>query len=246
MPRSRSNKISILTLLMFGLSAIIGALFFTDSRTVLIAVGSTFLFGCLLVVILTTEQYLQASIHEAVYSDMARNEVALVEGRDHTQMRVYVPRTSAEEGATLFVPKHNDFRVPDGSALDSLFVTSETEAEEGIALRPCAASLVSDFESRSRPLSADPAELSVQLIGGLVEMFELAREANAEVNREFDSIRFEVRLSAYEEEIGFDHPIVSFLGVGLASGLDRPISVGFQISESGRYDFSVTYEIINN
>ena len=246
MSRSRRTKTSALAFLLFGLAAIAGSFFVTDSQTVAIAVGSTFLFGFLLVILLSTEQYVQASVHEGVYRDMARNEAALIEARNHTRILVYVPRSSVEDSATLFAPKHSDFRIPDEPALDSLFVTTETEQEEGIALSPSAASMFSEFESRSVPaLSADPAELSIQLIGGLVEGFELAKEADAEVNRESDSIKFEIELSGYEEGIGFDHPIISFLGVGLANGLDRPVSVGFQMSGGGQYDLSVTYDIIN-
>lgn len=240
MPRSRNTKLTMLVFLLLGGSAAGGAVLYPNLQEVLLAVGYTFLFGVLLVGILSNQQYIQTSVHEAVVGDLLRNERAVVDSWDLQRTHVYIPRHSGPVPATLFIPKHPDFEIPPESALDSLFVVSETPKQEGITLVPSGAQLYEEFAATTgRELSDTPAALASELTDGLVELFEIATGATTDVDR--DVVVCDIGLNAHGNQPEMNHPVVSFLGTGLAVGLDRPVVVDSQTTTGGQYDLVVEF-----
>ncbi|WP_223302226.1 hypothetical protein [Haladaptatus sp. R4] len=76
-----------------------------------------------------------------------------------------------------------------------------------------------------RAVAETPEDLAVQLADALVESFALSDSVTTEVGADGRSVTFGVSGSAFGSVERFDHPISSFVAVGLARALDRPISV---------------------
>lgn len=245
MPRSRNTKLTMFAFLLLGGSAVGGAVLYPAQQTVLLAVAYTFLFGVLLVGVLSNQQYVQTSFHEAVVGDLLRNEGAVVDSWDLQRTQVYIPRHSGPVPATLFIPKHLDFEIPPESALDSLFVTTGTLKQEGITFVPSGARLYEEFATATGPdLSDAPATLASELTDALVELFEIATQATTHIERNRDVVVCDIGLNAHENTPKINHPVVSFLGTGLAVGLDRPVVVDSQTTTGGRYDLVVEFRWI--
>ena len=236
--RTRYRR-TALALAVVGIVGILGGLVLPASRTVLFALGGTGLFTAVLTYYLTPEQFISAAVGDGVYSALARTETALVDELGLQDEQVYVPTAGGtnEHMARLFVPQQSAFDVPDQTALDSLFVVTVAENERGVAIHPTGEPLFREFErTLSEPLGDEPDLLATQLTDGLVEQFELARSATVEFDTEGGRLTVAIDDSAYGSVDRFDHPVMSFLGVGLAVGLDRPVTV-----ESVRTDDRAEY-----
>ena len=239
--RTRYRR-TALALAVVGIAGILGGLALPQSQTVLFALGGTGLFTAVLTYYLTPEQFISAEVGEGVYSALARTETALVDELGLQDEQVYVPTASGagEQAARLFVPQQSAFDVPDQSSLESLFVVTAAESERGVAIPPTGEPLFSEFErTLSGPLSDEPELLATQLTDSLVEQFELARSATVEFDEEGRRLSVAIDDSAYGAVDRLDHPIMSFLGVGLAVGLDQPVTVESIRTDDDRAEYLV-------
>ncbi|PSP40908.1 hypothetical protein BRC68_16330 [Halobacteriales archaeon QH_6_64_20] len=179
---------------------------------------------------LTPERRVRAAVSEHVYTDLAANEAALVEAYGLHDARIYVPVQDAEirdaEGDSpvrLFVPRHAEYEVP-ADELQSLLVASDVEQRRGLSLLPSGGRLFGEFESMlGNDLSDSPGELATQLADGITEGLELADRVTSDVRSAERRIDFGITDSVHGPVDRFDHPVQSFLAVGLAVGLDRPV-----------------------
>ena len=202
----------------------------------------TFLFAAVLLWFLTPERRIRARISERVYTDLAANEEALVAACGLRDSGVYIPRKGSKKGppVRLFVPLHADYDLPDDADLESLFVRSDTEGCQGLSILPSGGRLFREFESiLSTDLSASPDELSIQLADGITEGLELADRVTVDVQPAEQRVVFEITNSLYGPIGRFNHPVQSFLAVGLAVGFDQPVAVEKKAAE-GRSDHVVT------
>ena len=242
--RSRRSEYrrTALALAAVGVLAALGGALFPDARTVLFALGGTGVFAGVLTYYLTPEQFIAAGVGEGVYAALADTGTALVTELGLQDARVYVPGVEADSPSVrLFVPQHGDYELPERIALDSVFVVAADETERGVALHPTGGPLFREFErTLSAELRSDPDALAAQLSDGLVEQFELARSATPEVDAEAGQVTVGITGSAYGSVDRFDHPIASFLGVGCAAGLDRPVTVEQRAVEGDRAEYLVT------
>lgn len=225
----------------FGLLAGGGAVVFPRLRTTLFVLYWTFLFAAALLWFLTPERRIRARISERIYADIAANEAALVAAYESEDTQVYVPRSDSENDppAWLFIPLHADYDVPDDTELESLSVVSDREEHRGLSLVPSGSSLFGEFESMlNGDLSGSPDDLSIQLADGLTEGLELADRVTVEVHPAEQRVVFEVTNNLYGPVDRFDHPVSSFLAVGLAVGLGRPIATETRTTD-GRSDHTV-------
>ena len=239
--RQSQYRRSALGMAAVGVLAAAGALAFPDSRAVLFALGGTGLFAAILTYYLTPEQVIPASVGERVYRALAENEGALASELGLQSVRVYVPTGDPDLGVRLFVPQHAAYELPPVSELADVLVVPETDAGRGVAFRPAGDSLFAEFEdSLADDLAGDPATLAEQLRDGLVEQFELARTVRPTVAEGGGQVIFGVAGSAYGPVDRFDHPIPSFLAVGLARGLSVPVDVEVSEADDDRVDQLVT------
>ena len=211
-----------------GLLSLGAAALFPAAQTVLLALGGTGLFVSVLTYYLTPERFVSATVGERIYEAAATNHLTLASelGLQETQLYVPLDDRPTEGDVRLFVPQHVDYRVPPSSELQSLLVVPDDERARGIALRPTGGSLFSEFQSTTvDDVSEVPAVLATQLADALVESLEIAGSTTLEVDPDGGRVSVAITDSAYGPVDRFDHPIVSFLGTGLAIGLATPIEV---------------------
>lgn len=247
--RRTQYRRTALALAVVGAIAGLGGVFFPDARTVLFALCGTGLFAAALTRYLTPEQFIAASVGEGIYGSLAATEAALVAELGLQDDRLYLPGpdTAAGVSVRLFVPQQADYELPASSALDSLFVLPDDEAERGVALQPSGGPLFAEFRQTLTGDLAEEAEtLAAQLSDGLVEQFELARSATVERHEEGASVTIAIDGSAHGAVDRIDHPIASFLGVGFAIGLDRAVSVEATAADGDRADYLVTCSWANS
>ncbi|ESP90019.1 hypothetical protein [Candidatus Halobonum tyrrellensis] len=220
---------SAAALLALGLAAVIGGLLFPIAREVLFVLGGIGLFGGALTWFLTPERLVTAAVGRSVYESVADTGGSLRDELGLEATNVYVPVDGTDAtGASvrLFVPQSSAYEVPDDDALDSLFVVPESPDERGVAVRPTGSRLVHEFaESATGSVADDPEALAAQLADALVEGFELVDGADPEVDADSRRLTVGVDGGVYDDATGFDHPVPSFVGTGLAAGLDRAVTV---------------------
>jgi len=246
--RRNSNKLALL-FAASGLIIVVSATVFPDMRTVLFAIYWTFFFAAALLYFLSPERRVRAPVADHVYAELATNEAELVEAYDLQNVQVYLPRSGSEGIATeellawLFVPRHAEFDLPTEDELGSLLVASDAEWRRGLGLRPTGSGLFGEFASMlDGEVSDSPSDLAEQLADGLVEGLELADRVTPTVRPGQQRIDFEVANSLYGSIGQFDHPVQSFLAVGLAVGLDRPVLAETTSTDEDqdRFDYVVT------
>jgi hypothetical protein len=223
-----------------GLAATGGAVAFPGVRSVLLAFGGTGLFAALLVLFLTPERFVSASVSDTVFATLADVEQHLVSELELQTEAVYVPTVSRPEtNARLFVPQHVDYAIPDAERLGELFVTSAVEAEQGVSLPPTGDRLYTEFErTLSGELGDDAGAIATQLTAALTEQFELVDDTTIEVGGEQQHASIAIDNPAFGELHQLDHPVVSLLAVGFATGLDRPVTV--ETRDDDRFNAVVT------
>ena len=239
--RRTQYRRTALALAAVGLLATLGGVALPDSRTVLFALGGTGLFAAALTRYLTPEQFVSASVGEGIYGSLAATAAALVAELGLQDERLYLPGPATPNGVPirLFVPQQAEYDLPAPSALDTVFVLADDEAARGVALHPSGGPLFAEFRrTLSGPLADEPGALAAQLADGLVEQFELARSATPDSDE--GRVTVAVGGSAYGAIDRIDHPVASFLGVGLATGLERAVSVETRTADGDRADYLVT------
>ncbi|WP_226479965.1 hypothetical protein [Natrinema amylolyticum] len=212
-----------LCLALLGALSGLAAIVFRDSQGVLFAIGATGLFGGLLTYYLSYGRFLDAAVCEGIYTAVATNGATIADELSLRDEHIYVP--DGRDGARLFVPERSEYDVPD--TLDGS-ICGDDSRQEGVILESTGAGLLREFD---RTLSDDlpdaPPELAVSLADALVEQFELAERVDPSVDYADGrgSATIAISGSALGDVDRFDHPIASFLAVGFAAGLERPVSL---------------------
>ena len=228
--RSQYRDVAV-GLAALGLLATLGGVVFQSVRTVLLALGATGLFGGLLTYYLTPERFVAANVGTAVYSTLAANAQSIVSELGLGDNQLYVPLGETGIRVRLFVPQGSGAGMPDEEALESTFVLTDDPDERGLALDPIGSDLFGEFErALDGPLGETPTDLAAQLSEGLVEQFEIADDVAFDADR--DRVTAEVDGKVYGDLDRFDHPARSFLAVGLARGLGRPVRVDHADAET--------------
>lgn len=239
--RTRYRQAAV-ALVGVGLLAALGGLLAPAASTVLLALAGTGVFLGILTYYLAPERFLPASVGREVYTTLAANEQRLVAGLGLSDDRIYVP-LDGDDRARLYVPQRSSAPLPDVTALDETFVVDGDH--RGVAFRPTGASLFDEFErALAGTLASTPDSIVAQLADALVEQFELVESAQRSVEPDATAEAGQVTLgvddSAYGPLDQFDHPVASFLGVGLARGLGLPVAVSVELLDDGRVDAVVT------
>lgn len=222
-----------------GAISVLGAIAFPGSATVLLSLGAIGLFGGLLTYYLTPERFVAATVGEAVYGAHAANGDGLVAELGLSDQTRYVPLADDARPARLYLSQSEDEPLPTGDALESTFVVGK-DGQRGLALRPVGGELFAEFErSLSGPLADEPSPLADQLADGIVEAFELAEGVDPSIAADGTRCTFGVAGSTLGRIDRFDHPVASFLAVGLAVGLDQPIEMTVLPGDE-RFDYRVS------
>ncbi|WP_227379418.1 hypothetical protein [Haladaptatus halobius] len=243
--RQARHRRTALGMAALGGLAAVGAVLLPDSRSLLLALAGTGFFVAVLTYYLTPQQFVSAEVGERVYASAAATGTSIVADLGLQDERVYVP-TEPDGNETfanvrLFLPQHADYVVPDGEELVSPFVVANEERRRGASFIPTGAGLVREFESTMTDAVPDEPEALVgQLTDAVVEGFELADSASADVDRDGTTVTVGIRGSAYGSVTRFDHPVASFLATGMAKGLDAPVTVEQLPADDDRFDYLVS------
>jgi hypothetical protein len=222
-----------------GLS-LVAALLFPALQTIFIAFGGTGVFAGIVTFYLTPERFVSASVSDTLFDTLSDVEQHLIRELELQAEAVYVPTASRPgTNARLFIPQHVEYVVPDPEQLGELFVTSAVEAEQGVSLPPTGDRLYTAFEqAASGELGDDPSAIATQLTAALSEQFEVVYETTIEISDENRSASIAFDTPAFGDIHQLDHPVVSLLAVGFATGLDRPVTVDTR--EDDRFSGVVT------
>jgi hypothetical protein len=229
--RLARHRRTALGLLGVGLVALAGAVLVPPVRTVLLALAGTGAFAAVLTYLLTPERFVAASVGPAVFDAHAATVGAAVDELGLADVQVYLPA----DGGRLFLPQHDRYDLP--ADAESLFVVADREPERGVAIRPTGGSLVDELgRTLDTGLASEPRDLADQLSDGLTESYELADSVEPDLDAVAGRLTVGVVDPAYEPLDRLDHPLQSLLGVGLARGLSRAVTVEVSEPEDGRYD----------
>ena len=225
-----------LGLFAVGALGLLGGVVFSDTRSVLFALGGTGVFAGMLTYVLTPERFVTASVGGRVYQALRADRDAMLGELGIGGDPVYVP----VDGVRVFVSRHAGAPLPDPAKLADLFVVPEESDHGGVAFRPTGAPLFDEFETtRSRSVDATPHAVAPVLADALVELFELADGVDHDVDTETNRVTFEIAGASLGDPTGIDHPIPSFLAVGLARSLDATVRVEVRddpLTVTCRYD----------
>lgn len=222
--RQTTYRRTALAFLVVGGVALGGAGLFPDVRVLLVALGGTGVFAAILTSFITPEEFLAASVSEHLFAATAANGQALVDELGLQNRRVYVP--VGEQTVRLYLPAHREYAVPPVEALRSVFVVTGDERERGVTLQPTGSELYTDFE-RAASEATDLEAFAAQLGDAVVEQFELARGVSSGVSPDAGQARFDITGQSCGDLQALDHPVVSFLGTGLAIWTDQPVRIEF-------------------
>lgn len=227
---------------LIGGLAVAGAVVFPGVREVLLVLGATGLFAALLTWYLTPERFVSATVGTAVYDALAEDRTVIADELGLSEARVYVAIGDANSRVRLFVPQFDDYDVPADEELDATHVVPGSESERGVAFRPTGEPLLRAFEDAlSGTLGETPGELVSQLTDAVVEQFDLVTGTHVDFDNEGGRLTVGVSDSVYGPVDRFDHPVVSFVAVGLARGLGRPVTATVQEADDDRFEYQVTY-----
>lgn len=226
---------------VLGSLAVVGGILVSSASDVLFALGGIGLFGGLLTYYLTPEQSVSADVGRDVYASLADNEAAIADELGLSARRCYVPTPTAESGVRLFVPQHDTGTLPDSKLLTQTVVVPDDDRIRGLALEPSGQRLFDAFDDALTGSLADtPGGIAEQLTDAIVEQFELARSVTPEVDIASKRVTVAVADTVYGRVDRFDHPVASVLAVGLARGLDEPVSMEVTAATDDRSDYLVT------
>jgi hypothetical protein len=92
----------------------------------------------------------------------------------------------------------------------------------------------------AEPLAEAPEDLGAQLTDALVEQFELVDAVELEHDAAGNRLTVGVDDTVYGPPDQFDHPVVSLVAVGVAVGLDRPVTATVSHREDGPTAYRTT------
>lgn len=172
----------------------------------------------------------------ALFDRLAGNYERAVGELGLAETHYYVP-TGGEPPVRLFVPQRAEAPVPSVDKLRATFVgRRETGGLLGLAFDPSGLALLPETDT---DLPSEPRTLAGRLCGTLVDRMELAEIAQPNVDVDTGRATLAFRGTAYGPIERFDHPVRSFVGVGLALGLDRPVRT--EVVETADGEFRIRY-----
>jgi hypothetical protein len=211
----------------------------TTAQQVLFSIAGIGIFAAILTWFLTPEQFIPANIGRAVFSPSARDRDAIAAQLGLSATRVYLV---TEDGPRLFVPKRDEYELPAEDDLTDPFVIGD-ETTRGLSLEPSAKNLLDEFEATHQgPLPDDARELAILLVEGATEGLEVATNIKVDVDADDGRATFDIATAQFGPPAQFDHPVRSFLAVGMTRGLDQPVEAEWTTSSDEHFVVTVRWD----
>lgn len=206
-----------------GLVGLVGGIGFPDARAVLFALGGTGIFAGVLTAVLTPERFVTARVGARVFQALRADRDAIVSELGLGGDPVYLP---ADGEVRMFIPRYDETAVPEATAVEDVFVVPTEPDEGGVAFHPTGEPLFAELTAtQTQPIDPTPAAVATVTADALVELFELADGVEYDVDTATDRITFEIAGAGLGDPAAIDHPLSSFLAVGLAKTLDTTVRV---------------------
>lgn len=206
-----------------GVIGILGGVGFPDARPVLFALGGTGIFAGVLTSVLTPERFVSARIGARVFQALRADRDAIVSELGLGGKPVYLP---TDDDVRLFIPRYEETPLPERTAIEDVFAVPTEPDHGGVAFHPTGGPLFAELEStRTQPVESTPADVATVTADALVELFELADGVEYDVDTATNRITFEVAGAGLGDPTAVDHPVQSFLAVGIAQTLDVTVRV---------------------
>jgi hypothetical protein len=223
-PKVSYRRAAILLILVSAV-ATAGAFLYPDLRDVLIGVAGTGAFGAILLGMLVQEWLLSASVARALYDTLWRNERQIASRLGVAETSRYVPRDE-ELGVRLYLSQTLDDPIPPAESLGATVVT--VEGHYTLLLNPIGQELFGLYERTNGELPGDVRTAAVAMREAVIHQFELAIGAEVvDIELSNGPSRNQLRVRVWGSVLGdatrLDHPIRSFLGVGLAELAGTPV-----------------------
>lgn len=196
-------------------------------RELSLLLGGTGIFIGMVSYLVMMDRAVPLAVAEGVYRAKTHNVETLMEELGGERAYVYVPEMEADGEAGILLS------FPAGDCVESV---------SNIRLQPTGLVLYKEFESAlGGEASSDPDILVEQLVDGLLNQFEIVQTVILE-DVFSDGVTIGVKESLFGPETAFDHPVISFFGVGIANGLGHAVLVTDIEASDEFYDFLVTYK----
>ncbi|USZ72089.1 hypothetical protein [Natronosalvus halobius] len=230
--RTTRERLTIAGFVAIGVFCFAAGFVVSAGREVLFSLGGIGLFAGVLTYGMTGTRSIDARDGSQVYGTCATNLEAITTTFGSSTERIYVPNPSGvESGARLFVPADVDSGVQDAAGFSIV-----DSGERGLVLEPTGATLFQEFErALDEPVANSPELLVEQLIDSLRQRFEFITDADAIVRPDGGTVTITISGNVFGPLNQFDHPVASFLAVGLAVGLDRRISFEAFAVDDGKW-----------
>lgn len=226
---------------VIGLAALGGAAVFPPVRNVFIVLGGIGLFSGILTWYLTPEQFVAAEIGERVYTALASNEASIISELGLSDTRIYVPSDETTSTATVYIPQPAEATVESGWDQSNVFIIGSDGVPDGVAFEPTGAPLYREFERTAGTTEPPQVEARIEQISeALVEVLELTRSADIELDTTDGRATITVTEPAIGTADSFDDPVSSFVAVGVAETLDVPVQVIDQSAPDESEQYTVT------
>jgi hypothetical protein len=221
-----SYRAAAILLILVSVAAVGGTVVYPESRDVLIGIAGTGAFGAILLGMLVQEWLLSASVGRALYDTLWENERRIASRLGVSEASRYVPTNREPLGVRLYLSRSLDDPIPPSDALGSTVVT--VDGRYTLLLEPTGREFVAILERTNGELPEDLRTAAVVLREAIVEQFELAvgvEVVDLEVAGRSERNRLRVRVwgSVLGDATRLDHPIRSFIGVGLAKVVEQPV-----------------------
>jgi hypothetical protein len=245
--RARAGSASLLTVgyrggavLLFVIAVVSGgaASFYPSASEVLAALAGVGVVGAVLCMVLSSGVRHPVEVSQSLYEATADNRAAIVDHFAVTGHRTYVPTGERPVDARFYVGGTMDQPVPSAENLDSVVVDSDRR--QALSLVPTGRGLVRDFEPSVADLPEEDRAVVQALLEGVTDYYELAESTGLERIADLDvaerrRVTVRVRGGTVGDLGRLDHPIQSFIGVGLAVATGAPVESESTVKEGTAY-----------
>ncbi|SFR67050.1 hypothetical protein [Halogeometricum limi] len=232
--RSSQRRRLAFVLAAVGVLTLLVAALLEPYRELLVVLGVFGVYAAALVLFLPEHDSIRSDVATYVYATQNRDRIELVRELGLSDASVYVPTSS---GCRLFVPRNEQFELPDPAELASRRLLRDRDGIRGATFRPCATWLYDSVQ----PIDGvdSPTELAEVLRDTLVDEFQLVDSVESDVDSGGGTVVFELTNCRYGGA-QFDHPVTSFLAIGMVAGLGRPVTAEQRATE----DDATTFEVV--
>lgn len=215
-----------------------GATFYPSASEVLTALAGIGAFGAVLCMVLSSGFRHPVEVSRSLYGATVADRAAIVNHFAATGHRAYVPTSERPVDARFYVGGTMDQPVPPVEELDSVVV--DADRHRALSLVPTGRGLARGFEPSVTDLPDEDRAVVQALLEGVTDYYELAESTGLERIAGLDGAeRKRVTVRVRGETVGhageLDHPVQSFIGVGLAVATGTPVESESTVKEGATY-----------